>query len=263
MSEISRGISIFLLCASGVLLIALQLRPVGWVALGLSALSLLFADKRFREDVFLIVIALVILGLTPINTDTGIEHILYMGVTLGAAVAIPYLISRFVYKDYRVRFPWRHDRHWYKSEIVYVVVAGVVSYFLLPFYLKSTGAYLNWPSELDTGSVIRLFIGTNGLGIWDELFFISTVLGILRHHFTFWAANFFQSVLFASFLYELGFTSWGFIMVFFFALLQGYIFMKTESLFYVVTIHLTVDLVLFLALIYAYHPTVLPIFFAA
>lgn len=255
-----RYLSVLLLCASGVVLIALQLKTAGWILLVLSGLSLFLTDKKFAKDVFLVIIALAILGLTPINTDISVGHMLLMGTTLLLAVAIPYLVSRFVYKDYLVRFPLHHGRRWYKSEVLYIGFTAAISYFLLPFYLKSTGAYLNWPSDIDTGSVIRLFIGTNGLGIWDELFFVSTVLGILRRYFPFNLANIFQSTLFTSFLYELGFTGWGFAMIFIFALIQGYVFKKTESLFYVITIHLTLDFVLFLALIYSHHPEAVPIF---
>lgn len=263
MKEFTRGLSIFLLAASGILLIALQLKPYGWSALLICAVSLLITDRPFAKDVLLIVISLAILGITPINTDISFVHMLYIGTTLLFAVLIPYLVSRFIYKDHIVRFPWHHGRSWYKSEILYIGISGIVAYFLVPYYLKSTGAYLNWPSDNDTASLVRLFVGTNGLGIWDELFFVTTVLGILRHYFSFFAANIFQAILFTSFLFELGFRSWGFVMIFLFALLQGYIFWKTESLFYIVTVHLTVDLVLFLALIYAYHPDMMPIFLAA
>lgn len=259
-NRLGRYIVALLVCASGVVLIALQLKPAGWILLALSGLSLFWMERNFAKDMLLILIALAILGLTPINTDTSVEHMLVMGATLILAVAIPYVVSRFIYKDYLVRFPLHHGRKWYTREILYIAITALLSYFLLPYYLQSTGAYLNWPSAIDQASVIRLFIGTNGLGIWDELFFVSTVLGILRRYFPFQAANVFQSTLFTSFLYELGFTGWGFIMIFVFALTQGYVFKKTESLFYVITIHLTLDFVLFLALIYSYHPDKIPIF---
>ena len=98
------------------------------------------------------------------------------------------------------------------------------------------------------------------MGVWDELFFVGMTLGILRKFLNFKLANFTQSVLFASFLYELGFTSWGLIMIFVFALTQGYAFKKAESLFYVIAIHLSLDLILFLALINVHHPNWLQIF---
>ena len=253
-------VSILLICASGIVLIALQLKSAGWILLALSGFSLFFAEKIFAKDILLIIIALALLGVTPINTDISIPHMLVMGMTLILAVAIPYFVSRFIYKDYLVRFPWHHGRKWNKREIFYIGVTALISYFLLPYYLKSTGAYLNWSSAIDGGSIIRLFIGTNGLGIWDELFFVSTILGILRRYFSFSVANISQSVLFTSFLYELGFTNWGFIFIFIFALVQGYVFKKTESLLYVIMIHLTLDFVLFLAIIHSHHPSFISIF---
>lgn len=183
-----------------------------------------------------------------------------MGSTLTAAVIIPYLVSRFVYRDYRIRFPFHHGRKWHSKEVAYIAFAGVMAYLILPFYLTRTGAYQNWPSATDTSSIIRLFIGTNALGIWDELFFIGVVFGLLRHYFPFIWANIFQAVLWTAFLYELGFIGWGPIAVFLFALLQGLVFKRTESLLYIVTIHLTVDFFLFLSLIHAHHPHLINIF---
>ncbi len=255
-----RLISLLLLLASGVILIALQIRPAGWGVLGLSCLSLALADKKFAKDVLLVNISLAIIGLTPITTDISYEHFALMGSTLTAAVLIPYLVSRFVYWDYRIRFPFHHGRKWYKKEVAYIVFAGMMAYLTLPFYLTSTGAYHNWPSGTDTSSLIRLFIGTNALGIWDELFFIGVVFGLLRNYFSFIWANIFQAVLWAAFLFELGFIGWGPIAVFIFALLQGVVFKRTESLLYIVTIHLTVDFFLFLALIHAHHPQLVNLF---
>lgn len=250
-----------LVAASAIILIALQEETLGWTLLAVSAAFLgLLRDRRFAKDMFLVVVSLGILGLTPINTDTSIRHMLRMGATLILAVLVPYLASRFVYRDHAVRFPLHEARAWHRSRVLYIIFAAVIAYFLLPFYLKNTGAYHGWPSATDSGSLIRLFIGTNSLGIWDELFFVITVLGLMRRYFPFYAANIFQSTLFTAFLYELGFRGWGYIMIFAFALLQGYVFKKTESLIYVVTIHLTTDLVLFLALIYSYHPAMVPLF---
>lgn len=249
-----------LLCLGSVVLIGLQLKIWGWVILGFGLLTLLFSPKQFKKDIFLIYLGVFILGFTSINTNISYSHMLEMGFSIGLALFLPYFISRFIYKDNLIRFRFHHARQWYKSEFLYIFITAVVAYFLLPFFLKNTGSYLNWSVAGGWIYLLRLFIGTNGLGIWDELFFISTVLGILRRHFTFGVANFIQAILFTSFLYELGFRGWGFVMIFIFALIQGYIFKKTESLFYVITIHLTLDLILYLALIHAYYPNWVPIF---
>jgi len=251
--------AIILLCGAAIVLIGLQLWW-GWALLALSVLALLGCEEQFRKDIVLLNISLIILAMTKINTDISYAHIIEMAIPLGLAVAIPYCISRFVYKDHLVRFRFHHGRSWYKTEILYIFVTLIVSYFLLPFYLKNTGAYLNWMVEPGTSPLIRFFLGTNALGLWDELFFISTVLGILRRFLSFFWANIVQAVLFTSFLYELGFIGWGVLMIFAFAIIQGYVFRKTDSLFYVITIHLSIDLILFLALLEAHHPEWLNIF---
>jgi membrane protease YdiL (CAAX protease family) len=253
-------ISLCFMCLFGVFRIGLQEGFWSWT-LWLAGVYLLFFSRRqFAKDIFLIFISLLILGFTPITTDVSYTHIFWMGSALILAVAIPYLISRYVYKDYLVRFRFHHGRKWYRKEVLYILVTAVISYFLLPFYLRNTGAYLNWGVEPGASFIIRLFIGTNALGIWDELFFVSTVLGIFRRYLSFLWANILQSILFTAFLFELGFTGWGFIMIYIFALVQGYVFKKTDSLFYVITIHLTLDLILFLALIFSHHPSWMPIF---
>ena len=100
----------------------------------------------------------------------------------------------------------------------------------------------------------------NGVGLWDELFFICIVFALLRHHFPFWQANLLQSVMFVSFLWELGYRGWGPLLTVPFALLQGYIFARTRSLPYVVTVHLTFDLIIFGILVHAYNPDLADVF---
>jgi membrane protease YdiL (CAAX protease family) len=104
---------------------------------------------------------------------------------------------------------------------------------------------------------VRLFVGVGSVGIWDELFFICTVFALLRRHFRFWQANVLQTIVFVSFLWELGYQAWGPLLTIPFALLQGFIFMKTRSLGYVVTVHLLFDAVVFLVLVHAHNPGLL------
>ena len=253
--------SLILLALTAIVLIALQIKLFGWILFGLGVCATLLATKQFRKDIILIYGSLAILGITPITTDVTALHILQMGFLLSLAVAIPYIISRYIYKDHLVRFQFHHGRKWHTKEISYIFLTAIITYLLFPFMLRETGSYLNWTVLPGVGNLFILFLGTNALGIWDELFFVNTVLGILRKHISFQTANFIQAILFTSFLYELGFRGWIFIIIFLFALLQGYIFKKTESLFYVITIHLVADLVLYLTLIYLHHPDWLPIFF--
>ncbi len=252
-------ISLVLLSLSGIFLIGLQ-DQMGYLCLGFGIISLFWCKKDFARDILLIYISLFILSLSQINTDISYLHMVQMWLALWLAVALPYIISKYVYKDQQVVFQFFNGRRWSNKEIIYIFVAAIIAYFLIPFYLTNTGAYLNWSVEPWVSHITRLFIWTNALGIWDELFFISVVLGLLRRWMPFVWANLIQATLFTSFLYELWFTSWGFIMVYIFAIIQGIIFKKTESLAYVITIHLVVDFILFLALIQAHHPDWIPIF---
>ena len=252
---------LILLVLSAIVLIPLEQQLLGWILLIITGLLLLFTETHFRRDMALIVLSLGLLGITPINTDISLVHIFQMGTTLFLAVALPYLITRKLYKEKTIRYPFHHGRKWYKKEIFYIIVTATIAFLLLPFYLRNTGSYHNWTVQLGAGKLFILYLGTNMLGTWDEFFFVSTVLAIFKKYFPFPLANATQAMIFTSFLYALGFRGWAPLALYPFALSQGYIFKKTDSLLYILTIHLTLDLVLYLALIHAYFPNLMPIFF--
>jgi membrane protease YdiL (CAAX protease family) len=135
-----------------------------------------------------------------------------------------------------------------------------MGYAVLPAYMVNTGVYRNWPAVSDPEGISRLFLGTNVLGIWDELFFICTVFALLRRHLPVAQANVLQAVLFTAFLWELGFHAWAPFFIFPFALLQALIFTRTKSLSYIVCVHLLFDFVLFLVLIHAHNRAWVDIF---
>lgn len=253
--NVREAISLLLISVVAIFLVGAEQKTIGWSVYGLGLVfHMLFTGGLFRRHIALIYLSFGMLGLIPITTDISNENFIRMGLVLGTALALPYLVTRYYFKDNSVKFHWFNGRRWFRSEVIYILVTAVVAYFLLPFYLKNTGAYLNWGVDNTTESISRLFVGTNVLGFWDELFFISTILGLLRRHMTFRIANMVQAVLFTSFLFELGFTGWAPLVIYPFALSQGYIFRKTDSLFYVIAIHLTLDFILFLALLNAHHP---------
>lgn len=257
--KIARIVSLVLLVLAGLFLMALENRAVGWILLLVGVLSLLLAERHFAKHIILIYGSLAILSLVPINTDISLGHMLTMGFALAVAVGMPYVVMRYVYKEDVITYPV--SRHtWTKEHIGYLLLTAFLGYLILPFWMQDTGGYLNWYVGLNTWDLSLLFVGTNALGIWDELFFIVTCLAILRRHMPFIWANLIQAALFTSFLYELGFTGWAPLLIYPFALLQGLILRRTENLVYVVAIHLTLDLVLYLALINAHYPDVLNIF---
>ncbi|WP_354190423.1 CPBP family glutamic-type intramembrane protease [Arthrobacter sp. UYCu712] len=232
-------------------------------AYGLLALALLlagFIGWALLRDLALITAGLVTISLVPITTDISTEHMAVMGSAMILAVGIPYAVSRFVFKDHAVRFPVRTGQTWTRAEKWYLPAVVVMGYALLPAYMINTGVYRNWPAVSDPEGIIRLFLGTNVLGIWDELFFICTIFVLLRRHLPLAQANVLQAVLFTSFLWELGFHAWAPVFIVPFALVQALIFTRTKSLPYIVCVHLLFDFVLFLVLIHAHNRAWIDIF---
>ncbi|GAA2172991.1 hypothetical protein GCM10009784_05600 [Arthrobacter parietis] len=247
-----------LVSASGFLIFALEQRIPGYLILAAALATAYFSGKAqhgkslFR-DLLLLAIGLVIISAVPITTDISFSHMAVMGTAMILAVAVPYLLSRFVFRDHAIRFPVLTGQKWNRTERWYLLAVVVIGYVLLPVYMIPTGVYENWPAASDPGTIARLFLGTNVLGIWDELFFICTAFTLLRRHLPDWQANLLQAVLFTSFLWELGFHSWGPFLIYPFALIQAWIFSKTKSLSYIVSVHLLFDFVLFLVLLHAHN----------
>lgn len=238
---------------AGVLLIGFRWQLIGWLLWLSGAVIALRAQKEFRWLGLSLYGSVAILALVPITTELSTAHMVYLGVSLIVALMLPQIIDRFIAKTHVLRFHWPIGR-WRGIHSSYLFGTIILSWLILPWYLTQTGAFRNWTVELNPDSLIRLFIGTNGLGFWDELFFINTIFPIFRRFFSFWWANIFQAVLFTAFLFELGFTAWGWALIGVFALAQGYVFYKTDSLRYVIILHLSMDAILYLALIEAHYP---------
>jgi hypothetical protein len=263
--ETRHGISLELIPSalvsfSGFVLFVLEQSIAGYGLLAVSVLLAGFIGGELLRDLALIAAGLVAMSLVPITTDISTAHMLHMGSAMILAVGIPYSVSRFVFKDHAVRFPVRTGQAWTRAEKWYLPAVVVLGYALLPAYMISTGVYRNWPAVSEPDGIIRLFLGTNVLGIWDELFFICTVFVLLRRHLPVAQANVLQAVLFTSFLWELGFHAWAPLFIFPFALVQAFIFTRTKSLSYIVCVHLLFDFVLFLVLIHAHNRAWIDIF---
>lgn len=249
-----------LVSASGFTLFALENRLVGLILLGAALLLAGFISRRLLLDLALIGVGLTAMSAVPITTDISTGHMLVMGTAMIVAVGIPYLVSRFATKDHAIGFPLRTGEPWTRAEKWYLLAVPALGYAVLPVYMISTGVYQNWPAVSDPEGIGRLFLGTNALGIWDELFFICTAFTLLRRHLPDWQANLLQAVLFTSFLWELGFHAWAPFFIFPFALLQAKLFTLTRSLTYIVAIHLLFDFVLFLVLLHAHNRAWIDIF---
>lgn len=261
-----------LACLAAPAFFVLRVPWLGWVLLAAAVGGAVLAERaKKREtdaaasapsphlvrDLSLIAAGLIIVSAIPLKAELDNLAILRFALALGGAVAVPYVVSRYVYRDYAIRFPWRGGGKWTRFQWAWLVTVLALGWLILPFYFITSGVYTNWP-VVDTPELIaRLFVGVGAVGIWDELFFICTVFALLRRHFPDWQSNILQAIVFVSFLWELGYQSWGPLLTIPFALLQGYIFMVTRSLAYVVTVHLLFDAVVFLVLVHAHNPGLL------
>ena len=276
-----------LVCAAAPAFFVLEIPWLGWVLLALGIGTAWLIERRrsaepqvvrrgarretakvigvhrppsLTRDLSLIAVGLLIVSVIPLAAELDNLAMLRFTLALGGAVAVPYVLSRFVFRDRAISFPWRTHRRWGRLQWGWLVAVLVLGWLILPFYFITSGVYQNWP-VVDTPELIaRLFVGVGAVGIWDELFFICTVFALLRRHFPDLVANLLQAIVFVSFLWELGYREWGPLLTIPFALLQGYIFLRTHSLAYVVTVHLLFDAVVFAVLVHAHNPGLLPIF---
>jgi hypothetical protein len=249
-----------LVSIAGFVLFALENRLLGASLLALALVAAGFLDRKLLKDLALIAVGLAVMSAVPITTDISTEHMMVMGSAMVVAVGFPYAMSRFVFRDHAIRFPVLTGQRWSKAERWYLPAVLVLGYAVLPVYMIRTEVHRNWPAASGAEDISRLFLGTNALGIWDELFFICTCFALFRRHLPEWQANVLQAVLFTSFLWELGFKSWGPVFIFPFALLQARIFSATKSLSYIVSVHLLFDFVLFLVLLHAHNREWIDIF---
>ncbi|WP_235038065.1 CPBP family intramembrane glutamic endopeptidase [Microbacterium sp. 18062] len=245
---------------------------LGWLLLATGLAAAWWLDRRgepvdagigssrrpsLLRDLSLIGLGLLIVSAIPLAAELDNAAMLRFTLALGGAVAVPYLVSRFVYRDHGIRFPWRGGGRWTLFQWSWLAAVLVLGWLILPFYFITSGVYLNWP-VVDTPDLIaRLFVGVGTVGIWDELFFVCTVFALLRRHLRDPVANVLQMIVFVSFLWELGYRAWGPALTIPFALLQGFIFLRTRSLAYVVTVHLLFDAVVFAVLVHAHNPGLL------
>ncbi|HYJ50439.1 MAG TPA: CPBP family intramembrane glutamic endopeptidase [Microbacterium sp.] len=209
------------------------------------------------RDLSLIALGLLIVSSIPLAAELDNLAFVRFSLGLGGAVVVPYVVSRFVFRDHAIRFPWRGGGRWTAFQWSWLFAVLALGWLILPFYFITSGVYMNWP-VVDTPEMIaRLFVGVGAVGIWDELFFICIVFTLLRRHFPDWQANLLQATVFVSFLWELGYQAWGPLLTIPFALVQAYIFKRTRSLTYVVTVHLLFDAVVFSVLVHAHNPGLL------
>lgn len=100
MKRFVRVAPLVLMALAGFLLFALEQKLVGYVALTGSLFTAWLINKQMARDLSLVAIGVTIVSLVPVTTDISYLHMLQMGLAMIAAIAIPYFVSRYVYKDH-------------------------------------------------------------------------------------------------------------------------------------------------------------------
>lgn len=264
-----RAAALLLFCVAVVCLVPLRQRhgdlfgspwvpviPGGLAWLG--ALGLLWRDPdgAFRRRMGVLLGLAALLAFAPIRTDLDTPHMLTLGAFFLAAVAIPGLLLRrsdpgvIMWRFLPRRLRWR--------DLVYVAVSFPLAMGILHLWFFRINPWLptHWalPAVPVPEETRRLILGINLVGIWDELFFVNTVYGILRSLFPQKLANVAQAVVYTSVLYTMAFTGIGPLVVGLFALTQGAMYEGSRSLLWVLIVHLIADVFLVAAILHYYYP---------
>jgi hypothetical protein len=204
--------------------------------------------------------AVAILAAAPIHTGLEPTHFLSLGLPFIAAIALPTWLLRHD-RDaegepvigFRL-WPRRLDR----VDLLYTALSLPLAWagVQLDFQILAPEVPFNWPlpPEPDGGTLLRLFVGINGVGIWDELFFVNVGYAVLRTLYPARQANALQSVLYTTVLFDMAFRGAGWPLVTVFALTQGAMYERSRVLLWVLIAHLVVDYFLFQAIVEAYYP---------
>ena len=247
-------------------LICLLVTSVVWIVFAAPLLGALFATgfvvSLLREPLsrvlryLALAASVIVLAVAPINTDTSNQHILILGSAFLAAVILPTLIL-WRQRPHVITFKLLPD-YFDWVELVYTLSAVPLAWgaFQLYFFVLSPEVPYNWtlPAEPQNEPLLRLFLGINAVGIWDELFFINVSYAIIRSLFPYLTANLAQSVLYTAVLWTMAFRGFGLLFVYVFAFTQGAMYERSRSLLWVLIVHLIVDYFLFQAIVSAYYP---------
>ncbi len=242
------------LLATIVLWIPLEQWLLGGISAAVFAASLLKESPSRRLRYLALASAVVVLTIAPINTRTDNRHSLTMALFFLAALVFPTLI---LWRQKIITFKLFPDKlDWVDVLYTFLSVPLAWGGFRLYFGVLSPEVPFNWtlPPAPDTEELLRLFLGINAVGIWDELFFVNIGYAVLRTLFPARIANPAQAVLYTAVLYDMAFTGWGPLFVYTLALTQGAMYERSKVLLYVLVVHLIVDYFLFQEIVSAYYP---------
>jgi hypothetical protein len=245
----------FCLAVAG--LVPLKLFLLGGLA-WILALLLVLRDPEasFRRRMGVLLGLVLLLAVAPIHTDTGTRHFITLGSCFLLALVGPTLVLG---RSDPGTIRWNLlPQRFRLRDVIYVIVSFPLAWGILQIYFfhinPELPAHWKLPPAADHEQTWRLILGINCVGIWDELFFINTVYGILRSVFPRRLANLGQAVVYASVLSTMAFTGIGPVVVFLFALTQGAMYEGSRALIYVLFVHLVIDFFLVSAILHFYYP---------
>lgn len=94
-----------------------------------------------------------------------------------------------------------------------------------------------------------LAFGMYAVGFWDEVFGQNTALAIYEKLFSAPFAIALSSTIYAAALWDLAFRGWGFFVMYFFVFSQGVLWYRTRCLFWVVLVHFSLELFLYILIV--------------
>jgi membrane protease YdiL (CAAX protease family) len=253
----SRLAALFAFCAATVLLVPLAWYVPGFALWGIAAvLTARQRDGRARRSLGVLLGCIALLTFAPIHTDLSTPHFFTLGSCFLAAILGPYFFMRWRARG-ELRWAIWPRRFWWR-DLIYTVISIPLAWGVIELYFYRLNPELptHWPlpAEHSADAVKRLVVGINCVGIWDELFFINTVYGLLRGVFPARVANAAQAVVYTSVLNDMAFTGHGVWIVYLFALTQGTMYEKSRALLYVLIVHLIIDVFLVLAIVQYHYP---------
>ena len=131
-SAVSALVPAVLVCGAAVLLFGVMLPLAGYALLVAGLVAAWLTDRSGRTSRLLPDLSLIALGQAIISTisvaaDISYGNMLLMGTVLSLAVAVPFLISRFVFGERVIRFPWRAGRRWTRVQWGYLLLVAFAS----------------------------------------------------------------------------------------------------------------------------------------
>jgi hypothetical protein len=207
-----------------------------------------------RRRYLVLAVCVAILVIAPIDTGLELGHMIVLGLAFAAVLLIPAWLLRgsgdISFKFLPSRLDW--------LDIGYTIASVPLAWgaFALYFGLLNPEAPFNWelPPVPEGTSLLKLFLGINAVGVWDELFFINTCYALLRLLFPYRIANPAQAVIYTVVLYDMAFSGWGPLFICVLALTQGAMFERSRVLIWVIIVHLVVDYFLFQGIVAATYP---------